>query len=53
MTKDEILERVGMADVLAQYGLSLNRAGFIHCPFHSGDRDAALKMYRKDFHCFG
>lgn len=53
MTKDEILERVGMADVLAQYGLSPNRAGFIHCPFHSGDRDASLKVYRKDFHCFG
>ena len=51
MTKDEIKEKYSMRDVAEQYGLHPNRAGFISCPFHSGDRTPSLKIYKKDFHC--
>ena len=53
MTKEEIKEHISMRDVLARYGYHPNRAGFINCPFHKGDRSASLKIYDKDFHCFG
>ena len=53
MTKDEIKAEVSMRDVLARYGLAANRAGFIRCPFHQGDREASMKVYDQDFHCFG
>ena len=52
MTKEEIAESVSMRDVLAKYGLAPNRAGFIRCPFHN-ERTASMKIYPKDFHCFG
>lgn len=51
MTKDEIKEKYSMRDIAEQYGLHPNRAGFISCPFHSGDRTPSLKIYKKDFHC--
>ena len=53
MTKDEIKAEVSMRDALARYGLTANRAGFIRCPFHQGDREASMKVYERDFHCFG
>lgn len=53
MTREEIKENVDMMDVLNRYGLRPNRAGFIQCPFHTGDRHASLKVYKKDFNCFG
>lgn len=54
MTKDEIKERYTMRDILAQCGLHQpNRAGFIQCPFHSGDREPSMKIYEKDYNCFG
>lgn len=53
MTRDEIKTTYSMRDILARYGMYPNRAGFINCPFHSGDRDASLKVYARDFHCFG
>lgn len=53
MTKEQIKDNVRMREVTARYGLYPNRAGFIKCPFHSGDRNASLKVYEKDFHCFG
>lgn len=51
----EIKDRVRISDVLALYHLEPGRAGFIHCPFHSGDRDASLKIYpqQNSWHCFG
>lgn len=52
MTKDEIKATYSMRDVLAGYGMYPNRAGFVRCPFHQGDRDASLKVFDKDFHCF-
>lgn len=51
----EIKDRVRISDVLALYHLEPGRAGFIHCPFHSGDRDASLKIYpqQNSWCCFG
>lgn len=54
MTKEEIKDLYSMVDILERYGLPQpNRAGFISCPFHKGDREASMKIYPKDFHCFG
>ncbi|MCI5996124.1 MAG: CHC2 zinc finger domain-containing protein [Blautia sp.] len=53
MTREEIKAAYTMRDILARYGLQADRAGFIRCPFHTGDREASLKVYDKDFHCFG
>ena len=53
MTKEELKQRYSMKEIVEQYGFRPNRAGFIRCPFHTGDRDASLKIYEKDFHCFG
>lgn len=53
MTREEIKAEYTMRDILARYGIQPNRAGFIRCPFHAGDREASLKVYEKDFHCFG
>lgn len=51
MTKDEIKEQYSMRDIVEQYDFHPNRAGFISCPFHSGDRTPSMKIYKKDFHC--
>ena len=50
-----VRESVRLADVLALYHLQPNRAGFLHCPFHSGDRSPSLKIYpdQNTWHCFG
>ena len=50
-----VRESVRLADVLALYHLQPNRAGFLHCPFHSGDRSPSLKVYpdQNTWHCFG
>lgn len=40
-----------MRDIVEQYGFKPNRAGFISCPFHTGDRSPSMKIYQKDFHC--
>ena len=41
-------------EVAAGYGLSVSRAGFCKCPFHS-ERTASMKLYENEqrFHCFG
>lgn len=50
-----VKELVRLTDVLARYNLTPNRAGFLHCPFHSDDRDASLKIYpaTDSWYCFG
>ena len=53
MTREEIKDMYSMRDILARYGRHPNRAGMIHCPFHRGDREPSLKVYEKDYHCFG
>ena len=51
MTTDEIRQSVSMVKVVEKYGLHPNRAGFISCPFHQGDRTPSMKIYKKDYHC--
>ncbi len=54
MTKEEIKTTYTMRDILAKCGLPQpNRAGFVHCPFHKGDREPSMKIYEHDYHCFG
>lgn len=51
----QVKELVSLTDVLTRYNLTPNRAGFLHCPFHSGDRDASFKIYpaTDSWYCFG
>lgn len=51
MTSEEIKATYSMRDVVELYGFHPTRAGFIHCPFHGGDREPSLKVYARDFHC--
>lgn len=53
MTVEEIKQQYSMRDVAERYGLYPNRAGFLHCPFHEGDRTASLKIYKDSYYCFG
>lgn len=54
MNSEEIKSMYSMRDILTKCGLSEpNRAGFIKCPFHKGDRTASMKIYENDYHCFG
>jgi DNA primase len=51
MTSDELKQSVSMRELVEQYGYHPNRAGFISCPFHYGDRSPSMKIYPKDYHC--
>ena len=51
MTSDELKQSISMREVVERYGLHPNRAGFISCPFHKGDRTPSMKIYPKDYHC--
>ena len=51
MTTDEIKQSVSMREVVERYGYHPNRAGFISCPFHHGDRTPSMKIYKRDYHC--
>ena len=53
MNRGELKQKYSMRDIVEQYGFTPNRAGFIHCPFHKGDKGASLKVYKDSFHCFG
>lgn len=53
MTKEEIKSAYSMQEIVERYGLHPNRAGFIRCPFHKGDNDASMKIYKDSYHCFG
>lgn len=50
-----IKESVTMAQICDKYGIEVRRGSFICCPFHSGDRNASLKIYpgNRGFNCFG
>jgi hypothetical protein len=50
-----IKQSVSMRQVVEHYGFTPDRAGYIHCPFHSGDRQGSLKVYGGigGFCCFG
>lgn len=53
MTLEEVKNYYTMAEIVERYGFRPNRAGAIHCPFHQGDKGASMKIYKKDYHCFG
>lgn len=53
MNKEEIKRTYSMREITERYGFQVDRAGFIHCPFHKGDNGASLKIYQDSFHCFG
>lgn len=52
MNRDEIKETYTMWDILSRYGIQSNRAGFIQCPFHKGDREPSMKVYKDGYNCF-
>ncbi|MBA4699201.1 MAG: DNA primase [Ruminococcus sp.] len=52
MNKAEVKELYSMQDILARYGLHPNRRGFVQCPFHTGDREPSMKVYRDGYNCF-
>jgi hypothetical protein len=41
-------------DIVSRYGYSVNKAGYMKCPFHP-DKTASLKIYpgNRGWHCFG
>ncbi len=51
----QIKERLAAQEVVEFYGFHPNRAGFIQCPFHQGDKHGSLKIYpeHRGWHCFG
>ena len=51
----ETRQLVPVRDAAELYGYHPNRAGFIKCPFHTGDHTASLKLYPSagGWHCFG
>ena len=53
MTAEELKQQYSMRTIVERYGLHPNRAGFVKCPFHSGDNTASMKIYKDSYHCFG
>lgn len=53
MNLEDLKQQYSMRDIVERYGFRPDRAGFIHCPFHSGDHTASLKVYSDNFYCFG
>lgn len=52
MTKEKIKEVTTMGRVLERYGIRVNRAGFIVCPFHQ-EKTPSMKIYKDSYYCFG
>ncbi|MGN0656589.1 MAG: CHC2 zinc finger domain-containing protein [Ruminiclostridium sp.] len=56
MTPAEICQNirqlVPMREAAEFYGFSVNRAGFISCPFHE-EKTPSCKIYESSFNCFG
>lgn len=54
-TAAAIKSALTMRRVAEGYGFTINRSGFIHCPFHQGDNTGSLKIYpeNRGFCCFG
>lgn len=52
MNIDDIKRNHPMPEVVRQYGIEINRAGFCRCPFHK-EKTASMKIYAQSFYCFG
>lgn len=52
---EQIKRALTAEQVARQYGFEPKRGGFLNCPFHSGDKNASLKLYPDagGWHCFG
>lgn len=50
-----IKSAVPIPALLDRFGLTPNRQGFLHCPFHEGDRTPSFKVYPggRGWYCFG
>lgn len=50
-----IKDCVTMPELASTLGFQVDRAGFMACPFHQGDRTASLKLYggKRGYYCFG
>jgi len=53
LDKETIKQQYSMRNILNKYGMVPNRAGFVRCPFHQGDRTASMKIYKDSYYCFG
>jgi DNA primase len=53
MRVEDIKARYSMRDILGRCGIQTDRHGFCKCCFHDGDNTASMKVYEKDFYCFG
>lgn len=55
MTTEEIKQNTSMRDVLAMYGIRVDRNGFCHCPLpgHARDKTASFRVYDDNFCCYG
>lgn len=52
----QLKERLTARQVVEFYGFRPDRAGYIQCPFHTGDKHGSLKVYdggKTGWHCFG
>jgi len=49
---EQIKEDISMPELLQRYGIKVNRARMIHCPFHGDDRHPSMKVYPDSVHCF-
>lgn len=52
LTSEDIKRMYTMRDVLGMYGLEVNRAGFMCCPFHQ-ERTPSFKAYLDSWYCYG
>lgn len=53
MNVREIKESNSVIDIASSYGIKINRKGFAQCPFHSGDNQGSLKIFKNRFYCYG
>lgn len=48
----QIKQMYTMRELIARYGMQINRGGYCRCPFHNGDREPSLKIYERDYYCY-
>ena len=51
MTVEEIKENISMRDVLAKYGVKVNRNGMCCCPIHN-EKHPSMKVFEDGYKCF-
>lgn len=51
MNLEEVKEVNPIREIVTSYGYRINRAGFISCPFHNGDRTPSCKVYKDSYYC--